>query len=145
VQSAYHWDKTLYTWMKLGSGEPQIFHSPLDLDHRAITFMGIDAGKAHKLSRVAPYDLGDRVVTQWFLASHRLGVPGEQHADDILAGIVVGDFFNVAQLHFNMKVLFGRGSILADSDVHKFSDRQMHVEIDGSRHLYSPPLLPKNH
>ena len=74
----------LYARMELRAREAQLLHRTLDLGDGAVALVRIDAGEAHELPWVALDDLGHGVVAQRLAAGGRLGVPGEQDADNIL-------------------------------------------------------------
>src|SRR6185437_1137228 len=114
--------------------ESQVFDRPLDLRDGPIALEWIDTGETHELLWVAAHDLGDGIVPQRLLAGGRLGVPRQQHADDVLPGVVVGDFLDVAELDIDVEVLLHGSAVFADCAIHKLGNGQVDMEVYRAGH-----------
>jgi hypothetical protein len=108
--------------MKLGSRKTKIVYRPLDLVDCLITLVWVHAGKTNKLLWIMPDDLRDRIISQWFLTGCCLGIPREQHADDIMLSVVGRDLLDIAQLYLAAKVTLRGSAVFAYGDVHELGD-----------------------
>src|SRR5262245_40824648 len=121
--------------MELGADQAQILDRSVNLLDRPFTLQRIDTCEAHKLAWVFPHNRCEFIMCEMRQARSCLGVPGEQHSDNVPLRILPGYFIHFADRDPAPKELFRRSDEWLDRAIQETGGRQVDMHVNCLRHL----------
>src|SRR5207302_5198589 len=116
--------EVLHRGMELRSFCPQVFDSALQLLDR-IRLPRIDRCEKRETLRVTLDDAGNEVVGHRWAVGRRLGIPGEQDAEDLFLGELDSELAACALVHVTPEIAGGPVAVRAHAPIQPLLERQM--------------------
>src|SRR5205823_10211447 len=121
--------------MELGAFCAQLFDSALQLLDR-IRLPRIDRGEEGETLRVAFDDGGNEVIGHRRPVGRRLGIPGEQDAEDLFLGELDGELVDRSLVHVTAKIAGCPLTVRTHAAIEPFLQGQMDMKVDRADQVY---------
>src|SRR5256886_11887445 len=121
--------------MELGAFCAELFDSALQLLDR-IRLPRIDRGEEGETLRVAFDDGGNEVIGHRRPVGRRLGIPGEQDAEDLFLGELDGELVDRALVHVTVKIAGCPLAIRTHAAIEPLLQGQMDMKVDRADQVY---------